>query len=448
MSDYHVVIGLGLTGQSVIDYYMANQLPIKAIDTRVTPPGLASVQARHPSLEVFTGGLDRDILLSASCIIISPGLPVTDPLLHEARAQGIEMISDIELFARCLPETTKIVAITGTNGKSTVTSLVGHMAKAQSEKVLVGGNLGVPVLSLLLEDPEPEIAVLELSSFQLESTYSLKPTAATILNVTADHLDRHQNLTSYHQAKQRIFFNAQSAVFNRQDALTIPNKNIAHQVSFGLDYPPIEMYGIIDGYLARGAEKLLPVSAIPLMGEHHWSNTLAALALGELSGLDLEKMLAAIATFQGLAHRCQHVATIAGVDYYNDSKATNVGATKAAIEGLSTHLSGDIILIAGGQSKGADFSPLAEPIAKQVKAMVLIGECASQLETQFNTLTQTLRAKDMHEAVQLAQAQASRGDAVVLAPACASFDMFTNFEFRGQCFIDEVRMLNESTTTH
>ncbi|MDO9177354.1 MAG: UDP-N-acetylmuramoyl-L-alanine--D-glutamate ligase [Agitococcus sp.] len=435
-----VVVGLGKTGLSCVRFLRALGYQVAVNDTRLTPPNLAELNAEFPEVEVSLGRLDEALLLRAQEIITSPGISINEPELLSARVNaGISVIGDIELF--CRATTKPIVAITGSNAKSTVTTLVGLMAENAHIKVGVGGNLGTPVLELL--DPETELYILELSSFQLETTHSLKAAAAIVLNVSEDHMDRYANMQAYHQAKHRVYRNCQFYITNRQDPLTVPllPEAIPH-TSFGLDAPDLKTYGVIreagQSYLAKGREKLLLASEMGIFGEHNIANALAALALGEAVHIPMPVMLQTLKEFTGLPHRCQLVSKQQDVAWYNDSKGTNVGATLAAIDGLGAAITGKVILIAGGVGKGQDFTPLSPALAKYGKAVILIGEDASKIDDAITANINKIYASTLIDAVQQAQTLASAGDAVLLSPACASFDMFKHYEDRGQQFVSAV----------
>lgn len=440
--NFHIVVGLGKTGISCVRYLTAQGLPVLAMDTRAHPPGLAELQAHWPKVPVILGGLDEKSLLQARELVVSPGLSLHEPALAKAMAKGIPAVGDIELFARHAKA--PIVAITGSNAKGTVTTLVGDMAHQAGLRVQVGGNIGTPALDLLAEE-EPDLYVLELSSFQLETTYSLKAAAATILNISADHLDRYDAMADYIAAKQRIYHNCRAAIFNRDDQATYPDDAVATKISFGLQTPPPDQFGLLQQegamWLARGNKPLLATKELRIKGRHNIANALAALALGTAVELPVPPMLEALSRFTGLPHRCQWVAEHAGIHWYNDSKGTNIGATLAAIEGLGADISGKIVLIAGGVGKGADFTVLRPAIAAHVRAVVLIGEDAPLLHKAWQGTTTLLAAASMQKAVQMAHAAAQSGDAVLLSPACASLDMFSNFEERGDIFMAEVRSL-------
>ncbi len=438
-----VVAGLGISGVSAVNYLHQQGYQVAVTDSRATPPGADKIPA---DVTVSFGKLDLDLLLQAEEIILSPGLAPQCEEIQAAIAKGIAVISDIQLL--CRATNVPIVAITGSNAKSTVTTLVGEMAKNAGKKVAVGGNLGRPALDLLQD--EPELIVLELSSFQLETTSNLKAAVAVVLNMSEDHLDRHGDMAGYHSAKHRIFQGCERYVYNRDDLLTRPL--IADQIpciSFGLNAPDLKQYGVLrdaDGrmYLAKGIERLLDSSEMYIQGSHNIANALACLALGESIGLPLASMLDTLKIFKGLEHRCQFVDEKQGVRYYNDSKGTNVGATLAAINGLGqalAHQQAKVVVILGGQGKGQDFSPLAPALAQYARHVVLIGEDAELIKSTFSDEISYSDATTLLEAVEQCQQHAQSGDAVVLSPACASFDMFKSYNDRGQQFVQFVQNL-------
>jgi UDP-N-acetylmuramoylalanine--D-glutamate ligase len=363
-------------------------------------------------------------------------------LLQPARDAQIEMASDIDLF--CEVAQAPIIAITGTNGKSTVTSLVGHLLRSLGKSPGVGGNLGEPALDLL--NDERDGYVIELSSFQLERLDRHRFQAATVLNISEDHLDRHGSLQAYGLSKQRIYRDCQLAVANRADPRTFPSADLSEGsvgriVSFGLDAPGPNDWGIVDGCLSRGVDSLLPVEDLPIAGRHNELNVLAAFALVWGDGVDAAALADAVRSFSGLPHRCERVAEIAGVSYINDSKATNVGATIAALHGLGDSSRPGLVLIAGGEGKGADFAPLREVVGRFVKHVILLGADASAIERALASVVGVSHANSMADAVAGASRLAERGDLVLLSPACASFDMFENFSDRGDRFATAVREL-------
>lgn len=432
---FRIVIGLGKSGMSLVRFLARQGVPFAVADTRENPPELATLRLQFPQVEVRCGELDVEFLCRAQELYVSPGLALATPALQEAAKRGVKLSGDIELFARHAKA--PIVAITGSNAKSTVTTLVGDMARAAGKRVAVGGNLGTPALDLLADDIE--LYVMELSSFQLETTERLNAEVATVLNVSEDHMDRYADMQAYHLAKHRIFRGARQVVVNRGDALSRPL--VADQLpcwSFGLNKPDFKAFGLIeeDGekYLAYQFEKLMPVRELKVRGAHNQANALAALALGHAVGLPFEPMLAALREFTGLAHRCQWVRELRGVAYYDDSKATNVGAALAAIEGLGADIDGKLLLIAGGDGKGADFSGLTAPVARYCRAVVLLGRDAELIAAALGDAVPLVRVKTLDEAVQRCAELAREGDAVLLSPACASLDMFKNFEERGRLF--------------
>lgn len=439
---FRIVVGLGKSGMSIVRHLARRALPFAVADTRANPPELATLQAHYPEVEVRCGELDVEFLCRASELLVSPGLAVSTPALQAAVARGVKLSGDIDLFAR--EAKAPIIAITGSNAKSTVTTLVGEMAQAAGRKVAVGGNLGTPALDLLSDDVE--LYVLELSSFQLETTEQLNAEVATCLNVSEDHMDRYAGLPAYHQAKHRIFRGARQVVINRDDRLSRPLVGDDVPVwSFGLGKPDFKGFGLIEEngekFLAFQFEVLMSVRELKMRGAHNQSNALAALALGHAVGLPLATMLQTLRTFGGLPHRCQWVRERAGVDYYDDSKATNVGAALAAIVGLGADIDGKLVLIAGGDGKGADFSALREPIAQYCREVILLGRDAGRLASTLQGAVTLRQVQSLEEAVQQAAACALPGDAVLLSPACASLDMFKNFEERGHLFAAAVEAL-------
>lgn len=439
---FRIVVGLGKSGMSLVRFLARQGVRFAVADTRENPPELATLRAQYPEVEVRCGELDVDFLCRASELYVSPGLAIATPALQEAAKRGVKLSGDIELFARHAKA--PIVAISGSNAKSTVTTLVGEMAQAAGRRVAVGGNLGTPALDLLADDIE--LYVMELSSFQLETTDRLNAEVATVLNVSEDHMDRYADMQAYHLAKHRIFRGARQVVVNRGDALSRPL--VADQLpcwTFGLNKPDFRGFGLIEEegekYLAFQFEKLLPVRELKVRGAHNQANALAALALGHAVGLPMEPMLETLKTFTGLAHRCQWVREREGVAYYDDSKATNVGAALAAIEGLGADIDGKLVLIAGGDGKGADFSGMREPVAGFCRAVVLLGRDAELIAQALGDAVPLVRVQTLDEAVSRAAELAVRGDAVLLSPACASLDMFKNFEERGRLFAQAVEGL-------
>jgi UDP-N-acetylmuramoylalanine--D-glutamate ligase len=432
-----LVLGLGRTGVSCARYLRGKGLEVRVADTRAEPPGANTLRAQVPDAELRTGAFQDGLLDGVARVVISPGLSLAEPIAVEARRRGLPVIGDIELFAHATQA--PVAAITGTNGKSTVTSLLGHLANAAGRRALAGGNLGEPALDLLAQ-PVPELYVLELSSFQLETTHSLHTAVATVLNVTPDHLDRYRSLEHYAAAKARIFDHCDVAVVNADDSRVRAMPRAGQRViTFSLQDPSA------DYFLARNPEPVLtargaplaPLSAIRLQGEHNAANALAALAMCEALDLPRAAVLEALATFGGLAHRAQWVADVGGVGFVNDSKGTNVGATIAAVSGMA----GPLVLIAGGDGKNQDFDELRAVCRGKVRHAVLIGRDAPKLEATFRDVCTTERAGDMAAAVGAARAAAQPGDTVLLSPACASLDMFRDYAHRGEEFSAAVRSL-------
>ena len=428
-----LVVGLGLTGLSCARFLHRLGLEVAVTDDRDAPPGLAAARAQLPDVALYTGGFSAEALERCERVVVSPGLSLEGEYIARARGRGLEILGDIELFARCADA--PVLAVTGSNGKSTVTALLGEMARASSLRVRVGGNIGVPALDLLGDDA-PELYVLELSSFQLEATSSLDARAAAVLNVSADHLDRYRDMNEYLAAKLRIWRGGGVAVVNRDDPLLWAARPGAERtVSFGAGEPPDNMsFGLLRRgertWLARGGERLLAADELGIRGGHNLLNALAALALGSAAGLPQAGMTAALRTFCGLPHRMQWLGERGGVAWFNDSKGTNVGATLAAIAGLD----GPLVLIAGGLGKGQNFSPLRAALAGKARAVVLIGRDAGRIEEALAGAVPLVRATDMRDAVGRAAALAQSGDTVLLSPACASFDMFSGYEERGERF--------------
>jgi UDP-N-acetylmuramoylalanine--D-glutamate ligase len=433
-----LVVGLGLSGLSSARYLARHGYVVTVVDSRAQPPGLGALHAELPDVRVHTGGFDAALFRDPGLLVVSPGISPKEPVIAAAGTRGIEVVGDVELFARAARG--PVVAITGANGKSTVTSLVGEMCREAGFDAAVGGNIGVPVLDLL-RAPEPEVYVLELSSFQLETASSLNAHAATVLNITPDHMDRYATLAEYAAAKTRIFRGDGVMVLNADDpavlAMGLPGRRT---VRFGAGPPASDIdYGLVshggETWLARGARQLLPASAVPLPGRHNLLNVLAAMALAETVHVPLDAMKRAVSRFHGLHHRTELVLEHDGVRWIDDSKGTNVGATVAALNGMDA----PVILIAGGDGKGADFSELRAPVAKRARAVVLIGRDAALIGTALAGVAPVVNAGDMHAAVREAARLAQPGDVVLLSPACASFDMFRNYEHRGQVFAQAVK---------
>ncbi|AIR87425.1 MULTISPECIES: UDP-N-acetylmuramoyl-L-alanine--D-glutamate ligase [Pantoea] len=438
MADYRgrkvVIIGLGITGLSCVDFFLAQGVTPRVMDTRVSPPGLDKLPE---AVERYVGGINSDWLLASDLIVASPGIALAHPALSEAADAGIEIVGDIELF--CREAQAPIVAITGSNGKSTVTTLVGEMARAAGWQVGVGGNIGLPALTLLKSPAQ--LYVLELSSFQLETTYSLQAAAATILNVTEDHMDRYPlGMQQYRAAKLRIYENARVCVVNADDGMTMPVRGVdARCVSFGInlgDYHLTQQQG--STWLRAQGERVLNTDEMTLVGQHNYTNALAALALADAVNIPRASSLKALTTFTGLAHRFQLVHEANGVRWINDSKATNVGSTEAALNGLQ--VKGTLWLLMGGDGKSADFSSLTRFLQGDNVRLYCFGrdgDALAALRPEIATRTET-----MQQAMEQIAPQAKAGDMVLLSPACASLDQFRNFEQRGDIFAQLAKELS------
>ncbi len=431
-----VIIGLGITGRSCLRYLAAHAGKsdrLTVLDTRRPPPDAVALQEVFPGVEFVYDVSDWDFA-GVQSVVVSPGVALSHCLVRQALAQGAELCSDIDLF--CEAARAPIYAITGTNGKSTVTALAGHLLSCIGRSPGVGGNLGEPALDLLA--PERDSYVIELSSFQLERMTPHPFKAAAILNVTEDHLDRHGSMTDYALSKQRIYASVQRAVANRHDAATLPGSQVDELVTFGSDVPAQGHWGVVkrqaQDWLAFGADVVMPMVDLPLAGTHNALNVLAALALVAEPDTPMDMLAGCVRSFHGLPHRCEMVAEIRGVRFIDDSKATNVGATLAALEGLGGHGRKRLVLIAGGDGKGADFSALKAPVAQHVKSAVLLGRDAPIIAETLAGLIPLHRAATMAEAVTVAMRDAEPGDVVLLSPACASLDMFANFAARGEAF--------------
>ncbi len=439
-----VIVGMGKTGLSCARYLTRSGKRFAMADTREHPPMMDIIRNEFPGIDLYPGELGEEVILQAGQIIISPGVSVNVPVLAKAKAAGIPVIGDIELFSRIA--TDPVIAITGSNGKSTVTTLLAEMARADGLKVAVGANLGTPALDLLTEG-NVDSYILELSSFQLETVTSLNAKAAVVLNVTDDHMDRYDSLEDYAAAKARIFNGDGVIILNRDDPLVMKmQRNDRAVYTFSLGEPEGDNYGVRDygneDWLVKGQEKIIPRSDLKLVGNHNISNALAAIALADVMNIKRSSIIKILQGFSGLPHRCQWVAKINGVDWYNDSKGTNIGASIAAIKGLGKK--GRIILIAGGDSKGADFSVLSEIAREYLCGVVLIGRDAHRIRQVLEGLVPLVDAIDMPAAVNAAKNMADSGDVVLLSPACASLDMFENYQARGEAFMNAVNELKVS----
>ncbi|RLV58948.1 UDP-N-acetylmuramoyl-L-alanine--D-glutamate ligase [Parashewanella curva] len=427
----HIVLGMGATGLSIVRFLLKQGITPCVMDNRALPPGLESLMKEFPTVGVVVGKFDQDMLLEARQIIISPGVSISTPEVKTAKNLGVEVVGDIELFARAICSTqADVIGITGSNGKSTVTTLVGDMAKRSGIKVAVGGNIGTPALDLL--EQEAALYVLELSSFQLETTTSLNCLAATCLNISHDHMDRYLTFDSYRKTKLKLFDQTQYQVINRHDFQAHP-LNLTSVISFGLDKPESQQWGVVDGQFCHGDESIMPTNEAAALGRHNQANILASMALAQIAGVKKTAMIEAASQFVGLSHRCENIAKHDGITFIDDSKATNVGAVVAAIDGLHND-DGNIILIAGGDAKKADLYPLRAPL-ERVKVTILFGQDAEALAE----LTKNHKVvENMKQAVTYAIEQAEDKDIVLLSPACASTDMYHNFVERGNDFKQKV----------
>ncbi|WP_299664010.1 UDP-N-acetylmuramoyl-L-alanine--D-glutamate ligase [uncultured Psychromonas sp.] len=430
------IIGLGATGLSCVNFFRKKDIVVTVFDTRAVPPGKDQLDA---TTKLINGPLSAQLLCQFDCLVVSPGIAIATPAIDAAIKSGVEVIGDIELFARELKtapyQHAKLVTITGSNGKSTVTSLLGEMAVDANVNVGVGGNIGVPALDLLSADVA--LYILELSSFQLETTESLNADISTILNISEDHLDRYPSYQAYIDAKHKIYQQSQSVLINRDDPLTFTEKQ--PQLSFGFDQ---QHYGLMvqknEHYLSLEQQPLLACSALKLSGKHNWMNALAALALGQQVDLPMTNMLATLQTYTGLKHRCEFVKEVQGVRWINDSKATNIGATQAALLGLSDTIQGKVHVILGGDGKGADFSELKSVLQEIKGQIVCFGRDAALIAEQD---ARTIIVENLDQAISHINQQAEAGDLAILTPACASLDMYKNFMARGDHFIDLVNAL-------
>lgn len=422
-----VVVGLGETGYACARHLRRQGWRVAVTDTRAEPPHAARLRDEHPEIAQALGDLDAALLVGCDTVVLSPGVDPGAAAIAAARAAGVEVIGEIELFARAAAA--PVVAITGSNGKSTVTTLVAAMIGEAGLRAAAGGNLGPAALELLAR-PLPDYYVLELSSFQLETVTSLAPAASVVLNISADHMDRYDGLEDYAATKARIYERAATAVVNRDDPVVAAMPHGPHSVGFTTGRPQGCDWGIVDGRFTRGHSPCASVEALALPGTHNRANALAALALGDAIGLPWAAMVRALSRYRGLPHRMARVARVAGRDYYDDSKGTNVGATVSAVSGIAEPL----VLIAGGQGKGQDFAPLAAALRGRARAVVLIGADAAAIAAALAGVCPVEVVADMDAAVHRAAKRSRPGDAVVLSPACASQDMFTDYAERGRAF--------------
>jgi UDP-N-acetylmuramoylalanine--D-glutamate ligase len=449
-----LVAGLGISGQAALRFLSQRDDVLFAFDTRPSFD-VSYLQQAFPAVSFAVGNLPTEWIQDVTMLVLSPGIDPNEPWVQDLLIQGVEVVGEVELFCRAVPEHKKLIAITGSNGKSTVTTLVGALLSEQGYRVAVGGNLGTPALDLLLQQPDADIFVLELSSFQLETTHSMKADSAVILNISPDHLDRYGEMDAYIAAKAPIYQMTKLAVINRDDVLvgTLCPHDVSH-VSFGLSEPiqagdtGVTVYAGQDflsvwSLAAEAAEPWFATSDLLLVGRHNWSNCLAALALCLPFGLQREAVVRVLSRFTGLSHRAQLVKVVSGVRWVNDSKGTNVGSTISAV--ISLGVDAPVILLAGGQGKGQDFSVLSAPLSQYARALIVFGEDGAQIARACHTACAVHSVESMTQAVTLARALAQMGDVVLLSPACASFDQFSNYGHRGDVFIDLVESLREAS---
>lgn len=445
-----LVIGLGVSGRAICRHLAREGVPFMVADTREVPPGLDEFRDAHPGVALHCGPLTALDMNEAEEIVVSPGVDPHTPGLAERLGRRRDsgeplVVGEIALFVRAARA--PIAAITGSNAKSTVTTLLGDMAAAAGRRVAVGGNLGTPALDLLAELPEAELYVLELSSFQLETTPCLGAETAAFLNLSEDHLDRHGDMAGYRAAKLGIFRGARHAVVNAEDRMTWPDSPLPAMACFTTLPPETDEWGIArrDGqdWLMHGGAALMATAELGLAGRHNQANALAALAMGSHLGFPLDAMRDVLRRFKGLAHRSEPIAELDGVHWINDSKGTNVGATLAAIAGLGPAQAGRIVLLAGGVGKGADFAPLAGPMARYGREAILFGTDAPRLAAALQDSVAVTRVVDLEAAMQRAREVAEPGDCVLLSPACASLDQFPNYLARGEAFRQWVQRLVE-----
>ncbi|WP_435104686.1 UDP-N-acetylmuramoyl-L-alanine--D-glutamate ligase [Arhodomonas sp. AD133] len=426
---YTAIVGLGESGYACARHLVDRGQSVAVTDSREAPPRAAALTASAPGVAQHLGAIDGALLAGAAEVVLSPGVDPRHPAIEAACTAGVPVIGEIELFARAVDA--PVVAITGSNGKSTVTTLVGEMAQAAGVEAAVGGNLGPAAVSLLARKPRAQLYVLELSSFQLETVSTLAPAASVVLNVSADHLDRYPDLAGYAAAKAKVYDRSAVAVVNRDDPAVAAMARASERViGFTLAAPNSGEWGVRDGAFVRGGERLCDLNTWRMPGTHNRANALAALALGDAVGLPWSAMIAALGAFRGLPHRMELVGEVAGRWFYNDSKGTNVGAAEAAVAGLAA----PVVLIAGGQAKGQDFAPLAAALAGRARGVVLLGEDAHAIAAALTGVCPLEQVPDMATAVRAAFAMSRSGDAVLLSPACASFDMFPGYAARGDAF--------------
>lgn len=442
-----VIVGLGSTGVSCAKYFAQAGQHFKIVDSREDPPGLKEILELFPDIELELGAFREQTFLTADKLVVSPGVSLKTPEIVAAKKAGVKITGDIDIFSSAVKA--PIVAVTGSNGKSTVVAILAEILRKANIDFALGGNLDggnfKPALDMLLE-PTKDLYVLELSSFQLETTNNLGAAVALMLNLSEDHMDRYDDLEDYYHAKANIYNGCKKVLINREDKFSELGRSLGVPVKdFGFGRPSVDGLGLLeedgDQYLSYQLERIASISELKVVGQHNILNLLAGAGLALAIDIDMASIARGVKAFSGLPHRCQWVANIHGVDFYNDSKGTNVGATVAAIESLGQNVAGQLVLIAGGIAKGADFTALLPTVSRWCKSVVLIGQDAAVLGADFGEEVRTYYAQSMSEAVSLASGQAVSGDAILLSPACASFDMFDNFQHRGDVFIAAVEDL-------
>jgi len=430
-----LVMGIGETGFSCARYFTDKNIPFFMWDSRENPSMLDKFRYSYPDIDLIIGDMSDDVIAICDQIVVSPGVALTNKIILKARDFGIDIVGDVELF--CREVVTPIVAITGTNGKTTVTTMLGMIADQSGVNVAVGGNIGVPALDLLLLG-NVDLYVLELSSFQLELTRSLEASVAVLLNISQDHLDRYYSMDDYEMSKKRIFNNCDTAIYNLDDKLTYPTDK-CKSIGFTKNEPKKGEYGIVNKeWFAVGSKKLISINDFNLQGRCEYENALAVLAASYCCGFEIDDICMVLKDFSGLPHRCQYVSNHEGVSWFNDSKATNPGAVIASLEKVGEKHEGGIVLIAGGDGKGVDFSVMVYAINKYVKELIVFGVDGSKIATCMDISMPVHSVDSLEEAVDLARKVTSFGEAVVLSPGCASFDMFSDYRERGEKFIDLV----------
>ncbi|AUZ05867.2 UDP-N-acetylmuramoylalanine--D-glutamate ligase [Vitreoscilla sp. C1] len=439
-----VVAGLGSSGVSMLRFFQSQECTVQGYDAKLSAERRAEIAAQCPDIELVDGSLAQ-VLQDADILAVSPGFPSRQPEVQAFAARGGKVVGDVEIFAQLVAQTdAKVLAITGSNGKTTVTSLTGFLCEQSGLKTVVAGNIGLPVLDAWMQNQgQADVWVLELSSFQLDTTSSLQASAATVLNISEDHLDRYDDLLDYAHSKTHIFTGSGVQVLNADDALCLamarPNREVKW---FSLQKPSDYWVDVQDAALPlkAGEDMLLKAQDLALTGLHNAANALVALALCEAIGLPRAGLLPLLTQFKGLPHRVETIGFYQDVQFIDDSKGTNVGATCAALQGLQQ----PIVLIAGGLGKGQDFSPLQDALLHKARAVMLIGRDAAHIEAALQLDVPVVRCESLEAATQQGFALAQAGDAVLLSPACASMDMFRDYAHRSEVFIEAFKELSQA----